>query len=91
VLVGFVGGIPQIPANRLLVKNRSALGSSLRHFRWHAQDKLKTSVETLLTWYEQGKLKPLVTHEFPLEQGVAAIQLLTERRAFGRILVYPQK
>lgn len=27
--VGFVGGVPQVPANRLLVKHRVALGSSL--------------------------------------------------------------
>ena len=40
LLVGFVGGVPQIPANRLLVKHRAALGSSLRYFRWHAPDKL---------------------------------------------------
>lgn len=91
VHVGFVGGIPQVPANRLLVKNRAALGSALRYFRWHAQDKLQTSVEILLQWYREGKLRPVVTHEFPLDQGVAAIKLLTERRAFGRILVYPQQ
>src|SRR6266704_4792745 len=36
LLVGFVGGIPRIPANRLLVKQRSALGCTLRYFRWHA-------------------------------------------------------
>ena len=41
LLVGFVGGVQQIPANRLLVKHRAALGSSLRYFRWHAPDKLK--------------------------------------------------
>ena len=40
LLVGFVGGVQQIPANRLLVKNRSALGCSLRYYRWHAPDKL---------------------------------------------------
>src|SRR5204862_1144342 len=28
LLVGFVGGVPQIPANRLLVKHRAALGSA---------------------------------------------------------------
>src|SRR5205823_1171293 len=32
LLIGFVGGIPNIPANRLLVKHRAALGSSLRYF-----------------------------------------------------------
>jgi NADPH2:quinone reductase len=45
LLIGFVGGIPNIPANRLLVKHRSALGSSLRYFRWHAPDKLRRSIE----------------------------------------------
>src|SRR5262249_57110347 len=33
LVVGFVGGVQQIPANRLLVKNRSAMGTSLRYFR----------------------------------------------------------
>ena len=41
LVVGFVGGVQQIPANRLLVKNRSAIGCSLRYFRWHAPDKLR--------------------------------------------------
>ncbi len=89
VLVGFVGGIPQIPANRLLVKNRSALGSSLRHFRWNAYDKLTTSVETLFEWYSQGKLRPMITREFKLDDGVEALKLLTGRQAMGRILVRP--
>src|SRR5215472_1411515 len=68
LLVGFVGGVPQIPANRLLVKNRSAHGSSLRYYRWHAPEKLSCSVEELLAWYDAGKLRPLVTHRLPLEQ-----------------------
>lgn len=87
VLVGFVGGIPQIPANRLLVKHRAALGSSLRYFRWYAPDKLKRSVDELLRWYSEGKLKPLITHRFPLEQSVEALRLLTDRQAFGKVVV----
>lgn len=89
VHVGFVGGVPQVPANRLLVKHRAALGSSLRYFRWRAQDKLQVSMEALLRWYAEGKLKPLVTHRLPLERGAEAIELLTQRRAHGRILVVP--
>ena len=90
VLVGFVGGIPQIPANRLLVKNRAALGSSLRYFRWQAYTKLETSVAALLGWYGEGRLRPLITHDLPLARGVEAIKLLTERAAFGRVLVRPR-
>ncbi|MBV9835047.1 MAG: NADPH:quinone oxidoreductase family protein [Alphaproteobacteria bacterium] len=87
LLVGFVGGVPQIPANRLLVKHRAALGSSLRYFRWHAPDKLERSVEELLRWYAEGKLKPCISHRLPLERTVEAIRLLTDRQAHGKIVV----
>ncbi len=89
--VGFVVGVPNIPANRLLVKNRSALGSALRYFRWYAPDKLQISVTALLEWYTHGQLRPLVTFQLPLERGVEAIELLTKRRAHGRVLVLPKK
>ena len=87
LLIGFVAGVPQIPANRLLVKHRAALGSSLRYFRWHAPDKLVRSVEELVQWYGEGKLRPLVTHRLPLERSVEAIRLLTERKAHGKVVV----
>jgi NADPH2:quinone reductase len=89
LLVGFVGGVQQIAANRLLVKNRAALGCSLRYFRWHAPDKLRRSVEELFRWYGEGKLRPCVTHRLPLERSVEAIRLLTDRKAHGKIVVVP--
>jgi len=90
LLIGFVGGVPNIPANRLLVKHRSALGSSLRYFRWHEPDKLRRSVEELLQWYGAGQLQPCVTHRLPLERSVDAIRLLTDRKAHGKIVVMPE-
>ncbi len=89
LLVGFVGGVPQIPANRLLVKHRAALGSSLRYFRWHAPDKLRRSVDELFGWYGEGKLRPCITHRLPLGKSVEAIRLLTDRKAHGKIVVVP--
>jgi len=89
LVVGFVGGVQNIPANRLLVKNRAALGCSLRYFRWHAPDKLRRSVDELLQWYEAGKLRPCISHRLPLEKSVEAIRLLTERRAYGKVVVVP--
>ena len=90
LVVGFVGGVQQIPANRLLVKNRSAMGTSLRYFRWHAPDKLRMSVDELLRWYEEGKLRPCISHRLPLEKSVEAIRLLTDRRAYGKVVVVPE-
>src|SRR5438105_10472602 len=89
LLVGFVGGVPQIPANRLLVKHRAALGSSLRYFRWHAPDKLRRSVDELVGWYGEGKLRPCITHRLPLGKRVEAIRLPTDRKAHGKIVAAP--
>jgi NADPH:quinone reductase len=87
LLVGFVGGIPQIPANRLLVKHRSALGSSLRYFGLHAPDKLRRSMAELLAWYGAGRLKPLISARYPLERAIEALKSLTERRAIGKVVI----
>ena len=91
LLVGFVGGVQQIPANRLLVKNRAALGCALRYFRWHAPEKLRRSVDELLQWYGVGRLRPCISHRLPLERSVEAIRLLTDRAAHGKIVVEPDR
>ncbi len=90
LIIGFVGGIPSIPANRLLVKHRSALGSALRYFRWHAPDKLRRSVEELIAWYGAGKLAPYISHRLPLSRSIEAIRLLTDRTAAGKVVVMPE-
>jgi NADPH2:quinone reductase len=89
LLIGFVGGIQHIPANRLLVKNRAALGCSLRYYRRYAPDKLRQSVVQLLQWYEAGKLKPCITRCLPLERSIEAIRLLIDRQAYGKIVIRP--
>jgi NADPH:quinone reductase len=89
LLVGFVAGVPQIPAHRLLVKNRSALGCTLRYYRWYALDKLRMSVAELCQWYQAGKLRPCITHCLPLERSVEAIRLLTDRRVYGKVVIMP--
>ena len=87
LLVGFVAGVPKIPANRLLVKNRAALGCSLRYFRWHQPEKLRRTVDELMRWYAEGKLRPLISHRLPLARAVDAIRLLTDRKAYGKVVV----
>ncbi|MEQ9639125.1 MAG: NADPH:quinone oxidoreductase family protein [Alphaproteobacteria bacterium] len=84
---GFVGGAPRIPANRLLVKHRAALGSSLRYFQRFRPDLLKRSQDELADFWAKGFLKPLISHRLPLDQGVEALRLLSERKAFGKVVV----
>ena len=89
LVIGFAGGLQKIAANRILVKNRAVLGSSLRYFRWYAPEKLAASAAALIDWYKAGQLKPLVTHNLPLDKTVDAIKLLTDRKAHGKIVVTP--
>ena len=86
--LGFASGeIPQIPANILLVKNLTVIG-----FYWGGYAKFKPAVLTdsfkqLFTWYYEGRLKPHVSHELPLEQANEALQLLVDRKATGKVVV----
>ena len=87
LLIGFVGGVPAIPANRLLVKHRSAMGSALRYYRFRRPDLLARSWEELLAWYDQGRLRPHVSATYPLSEGATALRALSERRAMGKVVV----
>ncbi len=89
LVIGFAGGLQKISANRILVKHRAVLGSSLRYFRWYAPEKLETSAKALIDWHNAGQLKPLVTHTLPLEKTIDAIKLLTDRKAHGKLIVTP--
>ena len=84
---GFVGGVPRVPANRLLVKHRSAVGSSLRYFQNRRPDLLVQSMAELAAAYGRGAFNPEISHRMPLERGVEALRLLTERKAVGKVVV----
>ena len=87
--IGFVGGVPQVPSNRLLVKHRSAMGSSLRYFRQRRPDPLRASVDELLNWWREGRLSLEVSARFDLAQGAAALEALAARRVLGKVVVFP--
>jgi NADPH2:quinone reductase len=88
VLVGFAAGqIPQIPANRLLVKHRAAVGCSLRYFRRFVPAALRASVEQLFTWHQQRKLVPLIGAHLPLHQTGQGLRALADRRVAGKIVI----
>ncbi len=87
LLVGFVAGVPRIPANRLLVKHRAAMGSSLRYFRRERPDLLLRSMEELAGWYREGRVCPRVGETWPLEDTARAIRRLTDRQATGKVVV----
>lgn len=87
VLGSASGQVAQIPANRLLVKHRSALGCSLRYFRRHHEEALRESMRQLFAWHAEGKINPRITRWLSLSETPNGLFLLRERQVVGRAVV----
>ena len=49
----------------------------------------RADLEALVGMVHDGRLKPVVDCELPLDQGAAAMRLLEERRFFGKVVITP--
>ena len=88
VIIGFAGGeIPQIPSNRLLVKNRCALGMVMSYYRYCRPELMQRTVETLFQWYEAGKIRPHITRTGPLEKAPDFLAAIIGCRLIGRAIL----
>ena len=88
LVIGFAGGdVPQIPANILLVKNVAAIGFYWGSYREHAPEIVRQSFAELLGWYAAGKLKPRISHTFPLDEAAAALKTMLARKSSGKIVL----
>jgi NADPH:quinone reductase len=86
--IGFAGGeVPQIPANLLLVKNLTVIGLYWGGYLKFAPESLSDSMATLFEWYEEGGLRPHVSHMLPLDQVAEALDLLRSRKSTGKVVV----
>ncbi len=88
IVVGFASGtVPQIPANYLLIKNITVHGYFWGGYRAYKPQAMRDSMEQLLVWAGEGKLKPHIAHTFPLEQAADALKMLTGRKSMGKTVV----
>jgi NADPH2:quinone reductase len=86
--VGFASGrIPQPPANILLVKNCAVIGVHWGAYLQHNPTLMHHSLQELLAWCREGKLKPLVSQTFSLTQAPEALTALIERRTTGKVVL----
>jgi NADPH2:quinone reductase len=88
LVIGFAGGrVPQIPANLLLVKQLSAIGVYWGSYRKHQPERLVGAFAELFRWFEEGKLRPHVSHQLDLAEAAEALALLTGRRSTGKVVL----
>ena len=87
LIVGFAGGrIPQIPANRLLVKNVAAIGFTIGAWQQRAPERVKTTMAELVGWAEAGTIRPHVSMTFPLADFACGYNALMRRETTGKVV-----
>ena len=86
LVIGFTSGkIPEYKANLALLKGSSMVGVFLGRFRKEEPEEYEKNFTALLSMYERGKLNPLVTESFALEDYAAAFNVFSERRVMGKV------
>ncbi len=88
LVIGFASGdIPQLPANIALLKEASIVG--VWWGTWAARNPglQIQNMDELAALVADGTLNPGVTESFPLAEFEKAFQLISERRALGKVIL----
>ncbi|GAC1339108.1 MAG: NADPH:quinone oxidoreductase family protein [Acetobacteraceae bacterium] len=91
LVIGFAGGtIPQIPSNRLLLKEAAAIGVA-----WGASREREPALgerigERVLALYRQGALRPVIGGRFGLSEAPRALAMLQRRESMGKLFLNPE-
>jgi NADPH2:quinone reductase len=90
LVIGFAGGeIPKIPLNLPLLKGCSIVGVFWGDFLRREPAHGERDVRELIALYRAGKVRPLVSARYALDQSAAALRALMERKVEGKVVVVP--
>ena len=88
IIIGFASGtIQQVPSNYILLKNCSVMGALWGAYRRQDPATMRTSLDVLITWLAEGKIKPHISHQLPLEQAGEAFRMMMKRKSTGKVVL----
>jgi len=88
LVVGFASGeIPKPAANLILVKNFSVIGVVFGEHSHRYPDQSRALLTRLLAAWEEGRLKPRIWKNMPLERATEAFAEITSRRVQGKMVL----
>ncbi len=89
LVVGFASdeNIPAAKANLLLLKGSSLIGVFWGRYAAMEPANTKRDFERLFQWHSEGRLRPHISHRFPLERGADALYALINREVIGKCVV----
>jgi len=90
IVVGFASGrIPEIKANRILLKNIAVTGVHWGAYRANEPERVPETFERLFALYRDGKIKPLIFNTYPLDDLPSALAELASRKTYGKLVITP--
>ena len=90
LVIGFASGpIPNIAANRLLLKGAAAVGVFWGAFLMREPKVNWENFQQLFAWYSEGKLRPKVSKTYPLAEAARALRDMMERKVTGKVVLIP--
>ena len=89
LVVGFVGGIPSLPLNQVLLRNRAITGVEWGSWAMQHPDDNAAMQREVMDMIAAGTIHPVEPTVYPLERTVDALRDLAERRAGGKLIVVP--
>ena len=88
LVVGFASGeIPKVPVNLALLKGCSIVGVFWGAFRLNYIKEDNENFKQLFAWYAQGKLKPLTSKTYTLNDAALALNDIKNRKAIGKLTI----
>ena len=87
VSIGFAAGMATVALGPALFKNANIYGIQPSADEHRMPGRSPAAMRTMFDWYLAGKLRPLITQQFPLHQAAQALQLMKDRQATGRIVL----
>jgi NADPH2:quinone reductase len=90
LVVGFASGrIPEVKANRILLKNISLVGIHWGAYAIYERERIPETFQALFKLYEEGKIRPVIYGTYALADLPQALEALGSRASWGKVIVVP--
>jgi NADPH2:quinone reductase len=90
LVVGFAAGeIPKLPWNLMLLKGAAVVGVFWGEFVRREPQANLAAMQQMLGWMAEGKLRPLVSRRYALEDTAQALNDMAARRVTGKVVIVP--
>jgi NADPH2:quinone reductase len=91
LVIGFVAGIPKLPANQVLLRNRRITGVDWGAWVGRNQDANRQLLAEVVDRIAAGDLDPVEPVKYPLTDAAVALRDLADRQVAGKVALVPDR